>query len=213
MKKIVFLAIAALIAMPFMSEAQSSGSSSSSQAKPFGKPKPGNQAHAFSNVVGDAVPEGRLFCIQSNNNMGRNHGGYWDVPGHPNNNYKNGMNIQSWDFDNGMDRQYRFEKIPGERYYRIFVGTSNTFVVDLKGGTSKNGQNIHVWTKNNSDAQKFYFKKQFNGTYKIYHISGRLICLSGRSSKNGSNVHLWDDHDGPWVEWALIDPATKRMYK
>lgn len=211
MKKIVFIAIAALLAMPFMSNAQTKKSSKTT--KSVTKPISGSSHGTVSaNVVGDPVPEGRLFWLQSNNNVGRNDGGCWDIPGHPNS-YKDGLNIQSWNIDNGMDRQYRFEKIPGDRYYRIFVGNSRNYVVDLSGNNSKNGQNIHVWGKNNSNAQKFYFKKQSNGTYKIYHISGRLICLSGRSSKNGSNIHLWDDHDGPWVEWGLIDPRTRQLVR
>ncbi|MFO7865072.1 MAG: RICIN domain-containing protein [Salinivirgaceae bacterium] len=212
MKKTIFIVIALVAALAIDSAAQgSSGSSSSNKGKAI-KPGSNRISNPIANVVGDAVPTGRVFWIQSGNNVGRNKGGYWDIPGGPTS-YKNGMNIQSWNIDNGPDRKYRIEQIPGDRYYRIFVDNSNHYCVDLKSNHSKNGQNIHVWGKNGSDAQKFYFKKQNNGSYKIFHKSGRLICLAGRSSNNGSNIHLWDNHDGPWVEWNFIDTRTGRVVR
>lgn len=163
-------------------------------------------------VYGDPVPENQNFWIQSALNAGKNPGGCWDIPGHPNT-MKKGQNIQSWKIDEGPDRMYRFEKISGSRYYRILVGNSSNMVVDLSGNKQNNGANIQVWEWNGSDAQQFYFRHMGNGRYKIFNKNNKAICLAGRSSKNGSNVHMWDDHNGLWMEWAFVYPHNRSIYR
>ena len=163
-------------------------------------------------VYGDPVPTGKNFHIQSAINAGKNPGGCWDIPGHPKT-IQNGKNIQSWNIDNGIDRNYRIDRIPGSRYYRIFIGNSNHMVVDISGNKQHNGANIQAWEWNGSNAQKFYFRHMGNGRYKIFNINGKAICLSNRSSSNGKNIHMWDDPNGNWMEWVLIYSGTTHAYR
>lgn len=67
--------------------------------------------------------------------------------------------------------------------------------------------------KNNANNQQFKFVHLGNGRFKIYdRNSGKAICLAGRKNANGTNVHIWDDHNGPWMEWYLIDSETGRPF-
>lgn len=149
----------------------------------------------------------KKYLIQSAMNRGKDAGGYWDLPG-DNNNIKKGQNIQIWEYNNGIDRQFAFKKTSQEGYYEIAVGNMSNARVDIEGGKSGNGTNIQIWEANGSTAQRFRLKHMGEGRFKIYDVNGKIMCNKSKSNANGTNVHLWDDHDGPWTEWVLIDVTT-----
>jgi hypothetical protein len=161
---------------------------------------------------------GARFFIQSAMNYGRNNGGYWDVPGvfQPNMAISRGSNIQVYDWDVHHDRYFTLytSSVPG--YYEIQVGLTNETRIDIqgaKGPTTPNGSKVQVWDRTDLTNQRFLFHHLGNGRFKIFdQNSGKVLCLAGRSSVNRSNVHLWDNHDGPWMEWYLIDVKTRQPF-
>ncbi len=158
--------------------------------------------------------ERKPYYIQSALNYGKNNGGYWDIPGHPQKVTK-GMNVQVWELDTDKDRKFYMFPSDKEGYYEICPGWSTKVRLDISGGKpnmKKNGANIAAWTKNDADWQKFRFKHLGNGKFRIYTTSGMALCLNNRNSKNGSNVHIWADHEGPWMDWYLIDTETKKPF-
>ncbi len=158
------------------------------------------------------MPTGKAFYIQSAMSYGKNNGGYWDVPGHPKTITK-GSNIQVWDLDSGHDREFTLWASNTKHYYGIQVGNSSSQRIDVQGAKKANGTSVKTWENTGKNHQKFLFKHLGNGKFKIYDFnSGKPICLAGRSNTNGSNVHIWDDHDGPWMEWYLIDVKTKKTF-
>jgi len=170
------------------------------------------QAVAEAQLKGDAVPEGKNFRIQSAMSYGRSQEGFWDLPGRGQDAVKKGANIQIWNADTDVDREYRFEKKRDSEYYQIYVGHTSNGVVDLAGGKTSNGTNVQVWEANNGTAQDFYLKHLGNGRYKIYHRSGSIINLKNTDNKNGNNVQLWNDHNAIHCEWYLIDPSNGQAY-
>ncbi|MGE0079580.1 MAG: RICIN domain-containing protein [Bacteroidales bacterium] len=162
-----------------------------------------------SSLVGFAQPTpavmktGQQFRIQSAMNKGRDHGGFWDIPGSPKL-IEKGSNIQVWDIDGGDDRYFTLVESPEQGYYEMYVGSTPASRIDVSGGKTKDGTNVGVWEKTNGNNQRFLFHHLGNGRFKIYDRNGKVLCLAGRSNKNGSNVHIWSDHDGPWTEWFLI---------
>ncbi len=154
------------------------------------------------------MPTGRKFFIQSALNYGQNNGGYWDVPGTPTTIVK-GSNIQLWDMDGGIDRQFSLINSMMKGFYDIKVGNVR---VNIDGGKTANGTNVEVWDKDGKPKQLFRFRHLGNGRFKIYGRNGKSLCAAGRNSINGTNVHIWDDHDGPWMEWYLIDAQTRQAY-
>lgn len=157
------------------------------------------------------MPTGKPFFIQSALNFGKNNGGYWDIPGAPTT-IERGSNIQVWDLDAGIDRQFTLLKTGNSGIYEISIGNTHNVRVDIAGGNSANGTNVGVWDANGNNAQKFMFSHLGNGRFKIYDSNGKVVCLASRSNSNGSNVHIWDDHDGGWMEWYLIDATTKQPF-
>lgn len=160
--------------------------------------------------------DGKTFFVQSAQeyNKGTNKG-YWDVPG-TRLRFKDGQNLQVWDLrDKENDRKFRFKYVgnfSGQKYYEIQPVYGYKARVDIRGGHNKNGNNIHLWSRNNSKAQRYRVVHTGNGRWKIYTVHNYVLCLNGRRSSNGTNVHLWEDHNGPWMEWVFRDIHTKKAF-
>lgn len=152
----------------------------------------------------------KTFYIQSALCYGKDLLGYFDVPGY--NTTKPGSNLSLWAFDMGVDRKYNLNNSNSNlKYYNICIAGNPNVVVDIAGGVNANGTNIQLWDRNNSSAQNFNFKHLGNGRFKIYAENGKVVC-TGREATNGANIHIWDDHDGPWMEWYLIDAETNKPF-
>jgi hypothetical protein len=158
------------------------------------------------------MPTGKKFYIQSAMNYGTNNGGYWDVPGYPNEIQK-GSNIQVYDLDEGHDRTFSLHRSSPEGYYEIQIGNTSKSRIDIQGAGKGNGTSVKTWDRNGKDHQRFLFHHLGNGRFKIFDKnSGKAICLAGRKNANRTNVHIWDDHNGAWMEWYLIDVQTKKAF-
>jgi hypothetical protein len=160
------------------------------------------------------MPVGRRFYIQSAINFGKDNGGYWDVPGRPSatTDIARGSNIQVWTLDNHHDREFTLIETSDKGYYEIQVGNTRNSRVDVADGKREDRTNIQTWDRNGNIAQRFLFHHMGDGRFKIFYRNKKALCLAGRSSNNGSNVHLWGDHNGPWMEWYLIDVQTKKPF-
>ena len=169
----------------------------------------------YSPVYSSEIKTTNIYYIQSAQEYGRSGKGVWDVPGHPKR-FKKGQNLKVWDLPQNdrksLDRAFRFIKIrPG--VYEIASMMSWGSRVDVAGGNTKNGTNIHLWDRNNNKySQRYRVSYRGNGRWKFYTMRGKIICLSARESKNGSNVITWDNHNGPWTEWVLVPRNTYRAY-
>lgn len=155
----------------------------------------------------DTPPTSGVFYIQSVQAGGQNLG-YWDQPG-KNARFKQGANIAVYANDSGADQRFRFVAADNG-FYEIV--SQNGGYVDVAGGRDGDGINIQTWTRNSSPAQKFRFRHLGDGRWKIFTQWNRVICLAARSHRNGSNVHTWGDHDGPWMEWYLVDASNRTRY-
>ncbi len=167
-------------------------------------------------MMGDEVKENEQYYIQSAVSYNVNNKGYWDLSGKcmnvkDGNTYKNGNNIKIWSKDEGVDRYFCFVKAGETGYYNIKANCGSKFSIDLQSGNTSNGGNIHIWTTNFTNPnQHFYLKHLGGGKYKIYHRSGKVLCLQGGlKDDNGVNVHVWDDHNAANTEWYIFDRYGK----
>lgn len=119
---------------------------------------------------------------------------YWDLPGNASQGNRDGANLQLWSIDNGADRKVKFIPAGGGFYYIQFQNGGR--VVDVSGNNHKRGTNVHAWTKNGSDAQKFKLipVSGMKNVYSIIHKgSGKALdAAGGNLNKNGVNIHTWD---------------------
>lgn len=157
------------------------------------------------------LEESKPVIIQSAMKYGIDKKAFWDLPGVSSSITKN-MDLQVYGLDAGADRKFSLVASRQPGYYEIVPGGDSSMRLDVKGGNSKiaeNGAQLSTWGRNGNFSQNFLFKHLGGGKYKIYSPLGHAVCLSGRSADDDNSVVLWDDHDGPWLEWYLIDPATQ----
>lgn len=162
-------------------------------------------------LKGVSVPQ-KYFRIQSALSYGRSKQGFWDLKGVDAAARRRGVNVQIWTNGYEDDQEFMFKKEHNSPYYKIYAGNTSNGVIDLSGGKTDNGTNVHIWEPNNSSAQDFYLIHLGGGRFKIYHSSGKIINLKSSNDQNGNNVQLWRDHNAIHCEWYLIDSRTNRAY-
>ncbi len=165
-----------------------------------------------SRLVGVKVPEG-IYQIQSAMSYGRSNKGYLHFPG--SNWYKQWISMSNWTNNNSPQTMFHFHKYHNNSYYTITAGKRKyrQLAMDCKGGKTSKGTPIHSWKTHNGTSQQFSLKHLGNGRFKIYHRSGKVVCLKdNKHDNNGNKVHLWNDHNAITTEWYLINIATKQKF-
>lgn len=86
--------------------------------------------------------------------------------------------------------------------YIIKSSINPNFVIDLNGGRTTLGNNIQLWDKNNSDAQRWIIKN-VNGTVKICSVinSHYVIDLNEAHAVCGENIQCWEDNGSNAQQW------------
>lgn len=155
----------------------------------------------------DDPPTGGNWWIKSVQ-AGNQNLGYWDQPGLITEyKFNQGSKITVYAKDNGLDQKFYFIPAPEKGWY--YIRTMNgDGCIDLPNGKNANGVQLIVYKSNNQNNQKFRFKHLGNGRWKIYASTGKAVCLANRSIANDTAVHTWDDHDGPWMEWYIVNDST-----
>jgi hypothetical protein len=75
----------------------------------------------------------------------------------------------------------------------------NTKCIDLPFNDSKNGNHLHLWNCNNTDAQKWRYDMN---TQQIKHLqSNKCVDLNANIRDNGNRIQLWDCHNGDAQKW------------
>lgn len=130
-------------------------------------------------------------------------------------NTTNGTNIQVYDFNGGNGQKYKFiktadgisEKVLEDGIYRISSALDNNMFIDVYGGYSTNGTNIHLWYRNSGNGQKYRITYLSNGYYKISSLLDleKVFDVSYGSTYNGSNLAIYSDSNSINQQWIIKD--------
>ena len=104
------------------------------------------------------------------------------------------------------------EKIIDDGLYEIVsaVGDSKTMAVDVYSNGYADGTNIQIHNRNQTLAQKFYFKYTGNGYYQITHLgSGKAVDVY--KGYSGGNVQIWTPNNSAAQKWK-IKPTDDGWY-
>lgn len=172
------------------------------------------ESRKFSEPLCAMPDSNKEFYIQSAMNYGKNLGGYWDLPAKPSVG-KNGEQLKCWDLDEGIDRKFKF--VPSTRFSGFYEIHSalNGYAIDNSGGNSKinkDGTDLVLWQRHGAESQVFRIKHLGNGRIRIYNYADKVVHLTGRKNNNGTDISIWGEHEGEWMDWYLIDAATKTVY-
>lgn len=85
-------------------------------------------------------------------------------------------------------------------------------VVDIDAWKTSNGGNIIIWDSTGLVNQKFVFKKQADGSYKIKSsYSGNMLQASHGQGVAPDNVEQWKAASTPYQQWNITVDAKNRL--
>lgn len=120
---------------------------------------------------------------------------------------ESGANVQQWGADGEAVHNTWKLRDAGDGYYyiRSCVGDGKTYFLDLSYGKADNGTNIGIWTNDESDARKFKFVDNGDGSYTILTKSSKdasCIAVESDSKNAGANVLQWQCNGNDSQKWV-----------
>lgn len=94
----------------------------------------------------------------------------------------------------------------------------SSFRLDISSGIDANGQNVHIWKSNGTNAQKFRIKKLTNGNFVIQtKISNgtKVIDISGGNTNSRTNILQWSSNNTNAQQWNIyrVRGTDKLIFK
>ena len=111
----------------------------------------------------------------------------------------------------GAEKVSRPQEIE-EGIYEIYTGVSGTKVIDIAGGSKKDGANVDIYERGNQGNQKIRIKKNEDGTYTLIALhSNKVLDVEGSGKKNGTNVCQYKNYGGEGQKWYM-EPCGEGYY-
>ena len=124
-----------------------------------------------------------------------------------NNSSQSGANVQQWN-DLGTDAQrWKMDLIEvpivsGGVYRLTHKGTNQR--LDVSGGSTQQGANVHQHNPNETDAQRWVITKEADGFYKLTRRgTNQVLDVDNNSSQAGANVQQWTDLGTNAQRWKI----------
>lgn len=128
----------------------------------------------------------------------------------------NGANIRLWNA-NGSDAQ-KWIFIPVSAFkqegtYEIVLASDTTMCLDVAGGSTANSSNIQVYSRNDSNAQKFrtdvndetFLVRLFNAN------SGKVVDIKNAGTTAGTNVQQYTANNSASQNWLPVQAGTVKI--
>ena len=100
-------------------------------------------------------------------------------------------------------------KSVGSNIYSLQPAQSTTRYLNIK--SSKNKENVAIFTSNGSKYQRWYFVSEGNGIYTVRSATNEDLCLNATGKSNGSNVTVTNYSKGNrYQQWKIEDFSLKK---
>ena len=100
------------------------------------------------------------------------------------------------------------------------VNVGNDFYATITNvGANKNlsiyePNNVIIYQKSQSDAQKWHFVRQSDGSYEITNVKyNKCLDVNGASDKAGTNVHIWEDLNNKAQRWFIYEVNGSYVFR
>lgn len=116
---------------------------------------------------------------------------------------ENKGNVVLYDWHNGPHEKFDIVSAGGSAYY-IIAQHSNK-AVEVYGALTNAGANVSQYAQNKSDAQKWYFEKNDDGTYSLRNrATGLYLDVEGGATANFTNIRQWTKNDSDAERFYLV---------
>ena len=123
---------------------------------------------------------------------------------------KDGTNVQVYKGNGTKSQLFAFEKIepPTKTIengtYILKSALNANKVVDIYAGSTSNGANAQLYTRNDSNAQKFNINYLGNGYYTIQCVSSKkMLDVYAAGKTNGTNVDQYASNGTDAQKWVI----------
>ncbi len=135
---------------------------------------------------------------------------------------KNGTNIQVYEPNGTKAQKFKFQKINSNTcgkvlengIYKISSGLNSKKVLDVSGGSTRNGANLQIWNSDNVQQQKFQITYNSNGKYyeiKALH-SNKVLDVAANGKTDGTNIWQYAGNNSNAQKWVLKDAGNGYFY-
>lgn len=95
--------------------------------------------------------------------------------------------------------------IDTSNYYYIVSAFNNKKAIDVYGGQTANLTNVDIYDLNKTNAQKFKFVKNSDGTYTIINKgSNKALDVYGNKTSDKTNVEIYTSNNSTAQKWYII---------
>ena len=127
----------------------------------------------------------------------------------------NGANVQIYRPNGSSAQKWNLisSQVLTNGEYTISSGLASNMVIDINGGVDNvaNGANIQIYSKNNSDAQRWKVTYGSDGYYTIYNtVSGKSLDVVGSGKDNGTNVQAYSSNGSCAQKWQIVKENNNR---
>jgi len=128
----------------------------------------------------------------------------------------NRANIQIYNFVGTNSQKWKIEDLTQhvmveEGIYSIRSARNDNMCLDIEGNSTENRANIQLYQFEDTDIQKFYFKK-FGDYYCIKSVYANKWLDIKTPFDNKSNVQLWSNNNSDEQYWVLEDAGNGYVY-
>lgn len=114
---------------------------------------------------------------------------------------------QNTSFDNGTTNPTPTTDIESGSTYQLISATNGSSVLDVYFSGTTDGTKVHLWSPNNSNAQKWKITSVGNGFYKLQPLVAPTKCLdvSNAGTANGTQVQIYSDNGTNAQKWKITN--------
>lgn len=117
-----------------------------------------------------------------------------------------GSSVQVYTANQSNAQKWNFAKLPSSTIASgtYSLKTKSGLALDITGGSKTDGTPVQLYTANQSNAQKWVFQKQLDGSYAIYNPgSGKYLDLAGANTSRGSSIQLYSGNGSCAQRWNV----------
>ena len=126
---------------------------------------------------------------------------------------KNNSNIKTNNVNNNSSQKFNLKSsseissinIDTNKYYYILSSINTKKAIDVYGGRTDNFTNVDIYDLNKTNAQKFRFEKNSDGSYTILNkASNKALDVYANKTANMTNVDIYTSNKTNAQKWFIL---------
>jgi len=126
---------------------------------------------------------------------------------------KNNSNIKTNNDNNNSSQKFNLKSsseissinIDTNKYYYILSSINTKKAIDVYGGRTDNFTNVDIYDLNKTNAQKFRFEKNSDGSYTILNkASNKALDVYANKTANMTNVDIYTSNKTNAQKWFIL---------